>query len=183
MSIIFIMEEKILDVVKDIDQIRGAKAGQTLLLCGDILSARDAAHKRISELLESGKPLPIDIKDKLIYYLGPTPTRPDQVIGSCGPTSSYRMDKFYEMMCRLGSLGSIGKGERSDDIRRLVQQYRSPYFVTFGGAAAYLAKCVSACSCAAFDDLGAEAVYRLTLDKFPVVCAYDIDGNSVFNNS
>ena len=177
------MEEIIIDLNNNPDQIRNAKAGQTILLCGDILSARDAAHKRISELLASGKPLPVDVRDKLIYYLGPTPTRPGEVIGSCGPTSSYRMDNFYEMMCRLGSLGSIGKGERADDIRSLVQQYRSPYFVTFGGAAAYLAKCVSACSCAAFDDLGAEAVYRLTLDKFPVVCAYDTDGGSVFNNS
>ena len=180
---IIAMEEIILNLETDIEKIRSAKAGQTLLLCGDILSARDAAHKRISELLEAGKPLPIDVKDKLIYYLGPTPTRPDQVIGSCGPTSSYRMDKFYEMMCRLGSLGSIGKGERAENVRQLVQQYRSPYFVTFGGAAAYLAKCVSDCKCVSFDDLGAEAIYCLTLNKFPVVCAYDIYGNSAFEKT
>ena len=177
------MEEIILNLETDIEQIRSAKAGQTILLCGNILSARDAAHQRISEMLAAGQDLPVALKDQLIYYLGPTPTRPGQVIGSCGPTSSYRMDKFYEMMCRLGCLGSIGKGERSDDIRRFVSEYRSPYFVTFGGAAAYLAKCVTDCKCVAFDDLGAEAVYQLTLDKFPVVCAYSSDGGSVFSNS
>lgn len=174
------MGTEILNLSYDIEAVRNAKAGQSLLLSGDILSARDAAHKRISEFVSQGESLPVEVCDKLIYYLGPSPTRPEQVIGSCGPTSSYRMDKFYEMMCRLGSLGSIGKGERAEHIRQLVQQYHSPYFVTFGGAAAYLAKCVTDCKCAAFADLGAEAIYRLTLDRFPVVCAYDIYGGSAF---
>lgn len=165
----------------DINKLLQARSGDMLELTGSILSARDAAHSRIRELVERGGDIPFSVKNKLIYYMGPTPTREGYPIGSCGPTSSYRMDEFLEMVCKLGSIGSIGKGERSEYISDIVKKYKSPYLVTFGGASAYLAKRVKSSKLLAFPDLGAEAVFDLEVDNFPVIVALDIYGNSVFS--
>ncbi|HNZ26206.1 MAG TPA: FumA C-terminus/TtdB family hydratase beta subunit [Spirochaetota bacterium] len=165
----------------DFDKLLEARSGDMLELSGTILSARDAAHSRIRELVERGGGIPFSVKNKLIYYMGPTPAREGYPIGSCGPTSSYRMDEFLETVCKLGSIGSIGKGERSGYVADIVQKYRSPYLVTFGGASAYLAKRVKNSKILAFPDLGAEAVYELEADNFPVIVAMDIYGNSVFS--
>lgn len=165
----------------DIQKLLEARSGDMLYLTGKILSARDAAHGRISELVAKGEDIPFSVKNKLIYYMGPTPTREGYPIGSCGPTSSYRMDEFLETVYKLGSIGSIGKGERSGYVADVIKKYKSPYLVTFGGASAYLAKRVVNSKLLAFPDLGAEAVYELEVDNFPVIVALDIYGNSVFS--
>ncbi len=156
--------------------LRNSKAGQFLLLSGKIYSARDAAHKKFASS-EIDKQV-LDLKDKIIYYMGPTPARPGNPIGSCGPTSSYRMDKLFEVSLKLGISATIGKGDRADFCRKLVVEYKSPYLITFGGASAYLAQRVLDSRVVLYSELGAEAVCELTVKDFPVIVGYDIYGNS-----
>ena len=170
---------KEINLNEDVEAVRVAKVGETILLSGTIISARDAAHQRIEELFNSKTGIPVSLENMLIYYLGPTPTREGKIIGSCGPTSSYRMDNFIETTYKLGSIGSIGKGERSVFVTGLVKKYRAPYLVTFGGASAYLAGCVTRSKLIAFPDLGTEAIYQLELSRFPVIVAIDIYGNTI----
>ncbi|HBD93623.1 MAG TPA: TRZ/ATZ family protein [Spirochaetia bacterium] len=170
----------IIDIDKDIDQLRKSKAGIPLLINGTIYSARDAAHKRLKELIEKGEPLPIDLKNRILYYMGPTPAKEGNVIGSCGPTSSYRMDDFFEMTLELGIAASIGKGSRAPFVKELIKKYKSPYLITIGGAGAYLAKCVVSSRVIAFEDLGAEAITELVVKEFPVIVGIDFRGNQIF---
>lgn len=162
------------------DVLRKQKAGTSLLLSGTIYSARDAAHKRIQALLDEGKDLPIHLKDKVIYYMGPTPTKPGKAVGSCGPTSSYRMDNFLEMTLQNGVAATIGKGTREANVTKLAVRYHAPYLLAVGGAGAYLAQCVVSSRIAAFEDLGTEAIRELAVKDFPVIVGIDENGNSAF---
>lgn len=164
----------------DINTLRNAKVGDTFYLNGIIYSARDAAHKRIKELVDNNEKLPISLEDKIIYYMGPTPKRPENPIGSCGPTSSYRMDKFLETSLDLGVIATIGKGERDKKVTELIKKHNAPYLITIGGAAAYIAGCIISAEIILFEDLGAEAIKKLELKDFPVIVAIDTTGKSIF---
>ena len=155
-------------------------AGDSISLSGIIYTARDAAHKRLIEALKSGRPLPFDIKGQTIYYMGPTPARPGQVIGSCGPTTSGRMDAFTPALLAAGLGAMIGKGERSAEVKEAIKKRRTVYFVTYGGAGALLAKTVRKGEVVAYPELGAEAIMRLEVEDFPVIVANDMHGGDLF---
>lgn len=156
------------------------KAGDNVRISGVLYTARDAAHKRLVALLEEGKDLPMDIRGQIIYYVGPTPARPGQPIGSAGPTTSYRMDSYAPLLLEHGLKGMIGKGSRSQPVRQAVVKYRAVYFAAIGGAGALLAKCVKESELVAYEDLGPEAIRRLTVDGFPATVINDIYGNDLY---
>ncbi len=156
------------------------KAGDYLYLTGVMYSARDAAHKRMIETLEKGEKLPIDITNQTIYYLGPSPARPDQVIGSAGPTTSSRMDKYTTTLLDLGMTGMIGKGRRSEEVITSMKKNHAVYMAAVGGAGALLSKCITEAEVVAYDDLGAEAIYKLKVKDFPVVVVIDDQGNNLY---
>lgn len=156
------------------------KAGDTALLTGTIYTARDAAHKRIIEMLDKGETLPFELKDSVIYYVGPTPAKPGLPIGSAGPTTSYRMDAYAPRLLDLGETGMIGKGQRSQEVKDAVVRNRAVYFAAIGGAGALMAQCVKNSEVIAFDDLGAEAVRRLEVEDFPVTVVLDSHGGDLY---
>lgn len=156
------------------------KAGDTVLLTGVIYTARDAAHKRIVEMLDKGEKLPFEMKNAVIYYVGPTPEKPGLPIGSAGPTTSYRMDAYAPRLLDLGETGMIGKGQRSDEVKAAVLRNGSVYFAAIGGAGALMAQCVKTSDVIAFDDLGAEAVRRLEVEEFPVTVVLDSHGGDLY---
>lgn len=156
------------------------KAGDRIFLSGEVYTARDAAHKRIFEYIELGKPLPFNIDGAVIYYAGPTPTPENLPIGSCGPTTSARMDKYTPELLRLGLAATIGKGERSEEVRQATAENGSVYLCALGGAGALAAKHITKSEVIAFEDLGCESVKRLTFDSFPLIVGIDSDGNSIF---
>lgn len=156
------------------------KAGDKVLLTGTVYTARDAAHKRFDAIMDKGEPLPIDIKDSVIYYAGPTPAPAGKPIGSCGPTTSGRMDKFAPRLLDSGLSGMIGKGERSQAVREAVQRNNAVYFCAIGGAGALAASCIKKCEVVAFEDLGCESVKRLYIEDFPVTVADDCSGGDIF---
>lgn len=162
---------------QDLAQLR---AGDAVLLSGVLYTARDAAHRRLADLLDAGQPLPVDFRGQLIYYCGPAPTPPGRPIGAAGPTSSYRMDEFTPRLHALGLRGTIGKGERSVAVRRACEEYRAVYLVATGGAGALLARRVVSARIVAYEDLGPEAIRELVVQDFPVIVAYDCHGGSVF---
>lgn len=168
----------------NVDQLRELcprlRVGDKVLLTGFIYTARDAAHKRFDALLDKGEPLPVDIREAVIYYAGPTPAPEGKPIGSCGPTTSGRMDKFAPRLLDMGLCGMIGKGERSEAVREAVVRNKSVYLCAIGGAGALAASCIKSCEVAAFDDLGCESVKRLYLEKFPVTVANDCKGGDIF---
>ena len=170
------------NIASPIDEKQRKKlyAGDSISLSGVIYTARDAAHKRLLENLNSGKPLPFDIKGQTIYYMGPTPARPGQIIGSCGPTTSGRMDAFTPSLLAVGLGAMIGKGERSAEVREAIKKQRAVYFVTYGGAGALLAKTVRSAEVVAYPELGAEAIMRLEVEDFPVIVANDMHGGDLF---
>lgn len=163
------MKRIYLPLTKDI--IKTLKPGQEVLLNGPVLTGRDAAHKRMIEALRAGKRFPLSIKGETIYYTGPTPARKGQVIGSCGPTTSARMDPFTPVLLKHGLLGMIGKGERSKEVTRAIKKSEAVYFTTIGGAGAYLSEKVESSKVVAYEDLGAEAMLRLVLKDFPAIVA------------
>lgn len=167
--------------INNIEKIRSLKAGSKVLLSGKILTARDAAHKKIIEILNSGNKLPFDIKDKLIYYVGPCPAKNDEVIGPCGPTTSSRMDSYTPILLQEGSLGGIGKGTRSNEVIDAIKKYKGVYFIATGGAANLLKAKVSSAKVIAFEELGPEAVYELEVVDFPVTLAIDSYGVNFIN--
>lgn len=156
------------------------RAGDKVLLSGYIYTARDAAHKRFDAMLDKGEKLPVDIDGAVIYYAGPTPAPEGKPIGSCGPTTSGRMDRFAPRLLDLGLCGMIGKGERSGEVRDAVVRNGAVYFCAIGGAGALAASCVKSCEVVAFDDLGCESVKRLLVEKFPVTVADDCRGGDIF---
>ncbi|MBR6525358.1 MAG: Fe-S-containing hydro-lyase [Clostridia bacterium] len=159
---------------------RSLKAGDSCLFSGVIYTARDAAHKRLCELAAQGKELPMDIKDAVIYYVGPTPAKPGQAIGSAGPTTSYRMDAYAPTLIAMGETGMIGKGKRNDDVINAMKEHGAVYFGAIGGCGALLSKCIKKAEIVAYEDLGAEAIRRLEVEDFPVVVIIDSEGNNLY---
>ena len=162
------------------EQARQLKSGDSVLLSGVIYTARDAAHKRLCELVEQGKELPLDVKDSIIYFVGPTPAKPGQVIGSAGPTTSYRMDAYSPTMIEQGQTGMIGKGKRSPEVIAAMKKHGAVYFGAIGGCGALLSKCIKKAEVIAYDDLGAEAIRRLEVEDFPVIVIIDSEGNNLY---
>jgi len=156
------------------------KAGDKVLLNGVIYTGRDAAHKRLFDLLQGGKPLPIDLKGQVIYYVGPAPAKPGQAIGSAGPTTSGRMDAYSPKLIEMGLKGMIGKGMRKKEVVEAMKKYKAVYFAATGGAGALLAKAVKKAQVVAYEDLGPEAINRLEVEDFPVVVVNDVEGNDLY---
>lgn len=159
------------------------KAGDVVRLSGTMYTGRDQAHKRLIEMIEKGEDLPLEINGQTIYYTGPSPAKPGQAIGSCGPTTSYRMDSFTPQLLDLGLRGMIGKGKRNDEVIRSMQKNKAVYFSATGGAAALIAKSVLKSEIIAFKDLMSEAIYKLEVKNFPAVVAIDSFGNSLYERS
>ena len=162
------------------EKVQDLKAGDNVLISGYIYTARDAAHKRLIELLDEGKELPFDIKDQIIYYVGPTPAKEGEPIGSAGPTTSYRMDPFTPALLEKGLKGMIGKGKRSEEVIDAIVKEGATYFVAVGGAAALIGKCVKSAEVIAYEDLGAEAIRKLYVEDFPAIVVVDKDGNNYY---
>ncbi len=169
----------------NVSELRGfcpkLRAGDKVLLSGYVYTARDAAHKRFDAMLDKGEKLPVDIENAVIYYAGPTPAPEGKPIGSCGPTTSGRMDKFAPRLLDLGLCAMIGKGERNYEVRNAVSRNGAVYFCAIGGAGALAASCVKSCEIVAFEDLGCESVKRLLVEKFPVTVANDCLGGDIFS--
>lgn len=165
------------------EKVRDLKAGDYVYISGTIYTARDAAHKRMTEGLLQGKKIPFDIKDQVIYYLGPTPNREDQVIGSAGPTTSSRMDKYAPTLLDLGLKGMIGKGKRSIDVIDSMKKNTAVYFAAVGGAGALLSKCIKKSEIIAYEDLGTEAVRKLEVENLPVITVIDYMGNNLYETA
>ena len=162
------------------EKARELRSGDSCLISGVIYTARDAAHKRLCELVAQGKELPLDIKDATIYYVGPTPAREGQAIGSAGPTTSYRMDAYSHILIAQGETGMIGKGKRGPEVIAAMREHGAVYFGAIGGCGALLSKCVKKAEVIAYDDLGAEAIRRLEVENFPVVVVIDSQGNNLY---
>ena len=160
--------------------VAGLRAGDTVLLSGVIYTGRDAAHKRLYELLQSGKPLPMDIRGQVIYYVGPTPAKPGQIIGSAGPTTAGRMDAYAPLLIEHGLKGMIGKGKRSEAVKDAMKRHKAVYFGATGGAAALLSRRIKKAEVVAYEDLGPEAIHRLEVEDFPVIVINDIHGGDLY---
>ena len=161
---------------------RKLKAGDSCLLSGVIYTARDAAHKRLCQLIEEGRELPVDLKDSVFYFVGPTPAKPGQVIGSAGPTTSYRMDAYSPALIKLGQTGMIGKGKRDENVIAAMKEHGAVYFGAIGGCGALLGKCIKKSELVAYEDLGAEAICRLEVENFPVIVIIDAQGNNLYES-
>ena len=162
--------------------IASLKAGDSVLLTGFIYTARDAAHKELCALLDDGKPLPVDFRGEAIYFAGPCPAPEGKIIGSCGPTTSGRMDKYSPKLLNYGLLGMIGKGDRSDEVVEAIKNNGAVYFAAIGGAGALISKCVKSAEVVAFEHLGTEAVRRLYVEDMPLIVAIDSYGNNLYRN-
>ena len=165
------------------EDIKSLKAGDSVLLTGTIITGRDAAHKRLFELIEKGEELPVDVRGELIYYVGPAPAKPGYAVGPAGPTSSYRMDKFTPALVDLGMKGMIGKGARSQEVIDAIVRNKAVYFAAIGGAAALIAKSIKKEEILCYEDLGTEAVRRYTVEDFPCIVAIDSEGNNVYKTA
>ncbi len=164
-------------------EIDSLSAGDRVILSGTIYTARDAAHKRIFELLDSGAELPFDLRGAIIYYAGPTPAREGMAVGSCGPTTSSRMDKFTPRLLDLGLLGMIGKGERNADVISAIVRNRAVYLCAVGGAGALIARHIKTAEVIAFPELGCESIKRMTIESLPLTVGIDCKGASVFEHN
>ena len=164
------------------EMVRTLKAGDSCTITGTIYTARDAAHKRLCELVAQGKELPMEIKDAIIYFVGPTPAKPGQAIGSAGPTTSYRMDAYSPTLISIGQTGMIGKGKRNDEVIDAMKEHGAVYFGAIGGCGALLSKCIKKAEIVAYEDLGAEAIRKLEVEDFPVVVIIDAEGNNLYES-
>ena len=162
------------------DVVRTLKAGDNVLISGVIYTARDAAHKRLVALIEKGEELPMDVRGQVIYYVGPCPAKPGMAIGSAGPTTSGRMDPYAPILMENGLKGMIGKGRRSEAVRDSMVKHNAVYLAAIGGAGALLSKCVKAAELVAYEDLGPEAIRKLTVEDFPAVVVNDAHGNDLY---
>ncbi len=162
------------------DVVKALHAGQSVFITGRLYTARDAAHKRFLDCLHRGESLPVDLSGQLIYYVGPTPARPGLPIGAAGPTTSARMNDYAPSLLKLGLKGMIGKGEMGPGVEQALQQYTAVYFVSVGGAAAWIAKSVQKSRIVAYKDLGPEAVRELVVKDFPALVAQDFHGGNIF---
>jgi fumarate hydratase subunit beta len=165
--------------LKDED-VQRLKIGDRVLLTGVIYTGRDAAHKRLFDLVMGGKDLPFDIRGQVIYYVGPAPAKPGQAVGSAGPTTSYRMDAYSPLLIEKGLKGMIGKGMRSESVKEAMKKHKAVYFAATGGAGALLARRVKKAEIVAYEDLGPEAVRRLEVEDLPVIVVNDIRGNDLY---
>ncbi len=165
------------------EDVENLRIGDKVLLSGVLITGRDAAHKRLFELINKGKDLPIDIKGQVIYYVGPTPARPGKPIGSAGPTSSYRMDPYSPRLIELGLKGTIGKGNRSQTVIEAMKRFKAVYFGATGGAGALIAKRIKKAEIIAYADLGPEAIRILEVEDFPVIVINDTKGNDLYQES
>ncbi len=162
------------------EDVSKLKAGDIVYLSGTIYTARDAAHKRLVDLIEKGEPLPFDLKGAVIYYVGPTPPKPGEVIGSAGPTTSYRMDSYAPTLIEHGLKGMIGKGRRNDAVKEACKKHKAVYFGAVGGAGALLAQRIKDAKIIAYEELGPEAIRELVVEDFPVVVVNDTFGNDLY---
>ena len=176
------MEKKITLPITDED-IKNLKAGDSVLLTGSIITGRDAAHKRMIEALQRGEELPIDIKDSTIYYMGPSPAREGRPIGSAGPTTATRMDRYAPTLLDLGEKAMIGKGKRSKEVIDAIVRNHAVYFAAVGGAGALLSKCITKSEIVCYEDLGAEAIRKIEIKDFPVIVVIDSQGNNLYETA
>ena len=165
---------------QDIEEL---KAGDYVYLTGTIYTARDAAHKRMYDSMKKGEALPIELKGNVLYYLGPSPAREGQVIGSAGPTTSSRMDKYTPDMLDAGLKGMVGKGKRSPEVIEAMKRNQAVYFAAVGGAGALLSKCIKEAEVVAYDDLGTESIRRLYIENLPVIVVIDKEGNNLYETA
>ena len=165
------------------DKVKDLHAGDYVYISGTIYTARDASHKRMTEELAEGKSLPFDIANQIIYYLGPTPNREGQVIGSAGPTTSSRMDKYAPVLMDMGQTGMIGKGKRSTEVIESMKKNTAVYFAAVGGAGALLSQCIKKSKVIAYDDLGTEAIRELYVENLPVITVIDCQGNNMYETA
>lgn len=176
------MEAIKIDLPLSYDKVRSLKAGDCVLLSGKIYTGRDAAHKRLIELIDAGKELPIEIENQTIYYVGPAPAKPNEPVGSCGPTTSYRMDPYTPKLIELGLKGMIGKGKRSQEVIDKMKECGAVYFGATGGAAALIAKSVKSAEVVCYEDLGAEAIHVFEIENFPAIVIIDSYGNNLYES-
>ena len=162
------------------EEIKELRAGDYVYITGTFYTARDAAHKRMEEALNQGSPLPLDLKDNVIYYMGPSPARQGRPIGSAGPTTASRMDKYTPRLLDLGLKGMIGKGKRTPEVAEAIVRNQAVYFAAVGGAGALLSKCIVESQMIAYEDLGTEAIRKLTVKDFPAVVVIDSLGNNLY---
>lgn len=162
---------------------RSLHAGDYVYLTGTMYTARDAAHKRMYEILQKGGELPVDWKDQVIYYMGPSPAREGRPIGSAGPTTASRMDKYAPQLLDLGLGAMVGKGKRSQAVIDAIVRNGSVYFAAVGGAGALLSKCITSAEVVAYDDLGTEAIRKLTVENFPAIVVIDSEGNNLYETA
>jgi fumarate hydratase subunit beta len=160
--------------------VEGLRIGDRVLISGAIYTGRDAAHKRLTDLIQAGKPLPLEIQGQIIYYVGPSPAKPGRAVGAAGPTTSYRMDAYAPELIRLGLKGMIGKGARDQDVRDAMEEYKAVYFAAIGGAGALMAQAIKKAEIIAYEDLGPEAIRRLEVEEFPVIVVNDVRGNDLY---
>jgi fumarate hydratase subunit beta len=160
--------------------IEKLKAGTGVLISGVVYTARDAAHQRLIQALEKGEKLPFDLKAQTLYYMGPSPAKPGQVIGAAGPTTSSRLDRYTPRLIAAGIKAMMGKGSRSPEVKEAIKKHKAVYFVTIGGAGALLSKSVKQAEVIAYEELGAEAILRLNVENFPAIIANDIYGGDLF---
>lgn len=162
------------------EDVEKLKIGDRVLISGIIYTGRDAAHKRLFGLIKEGKGLPFDMKGQIVYYVGPTPAKPGQVLGSAGPTTSYRMDAYSPALLEKGLKGMIGKGMRSEAVKEAMKKFKAVYFAATGGAGALLAKRVKKAEIVAYEDLGPEAIRRLEVEDLPVIVVNDVRGDDLY---
>ena len=165
----------------DKEEVKALEAGDYVYITGTIYTARDAAHLRMSEALDRGEELPIDLNNNIIYYMGPTPAREGRVIGSAGPTTASRMDKYAPRLLDLGLTGMIGKGRRKPEVTDAIVRNAAVFFAAVGGAGALLSKCIKKAEVIAYDDLGTEAIRKLEVENFPVIVVIDSKGRNLYD--
>lgn len=175
--------DKYIEVPLTEQKVLTLQAGDYVYLSGTIYTARDAAHKRMYEALEAGKGLPLELKDNIIYYMGPSPASEGRVIGSAGPTTASRMDKYAPLLLDLGLKGMIGKGKRSQDVIDAIMRNNAVYFAAIGGAGALLSKSIVSSKIVAYEDLGTEAIHKLEIKNFPVIVVIDSKGNNLYETA
>ena len=164
-------------------EIKELQVGDYVYITGKIFTARDAAHKRMDEALKRQEQLPIDLTNNVIYYMGPSPAREGKIIGSAGPTTASRMDKYTPTLLDLGLKGMIGKGKRTEEVRQAIVRNNAVYFAAVGGAGALLSKCIKKSKVIAYDDLGTEAIRKLEVEEFPVIVVIDSEGNDIYETA
>ncbi len=167
----------------DKKEAKSLKAGDYVYITGTIYTARDAAHKRMYDILAEGGELPVDLKGQVIYYMGPSPAREGRVIGSAGPTTASRMDKYTPQLLDLGMGAMIGKGKRSPEVIEAIKRNDAVYFAAVGGAGALLSKCITSSEVVAYEDLGTEAIRKLTVENFPAIVVIDSEGNNLYETA